>query len=73
MTQVLDEMGENKLRCPGHVLRKEDTKIVRVIKGIYVDYPLRGKITTKKEIMDVIQNYIKWKGVCADDARDRIL
>lgn len=33
----MEKIRENRLRCPEHVLRREETEVVRVIKEIYVE------------------------------------
>jgi len=53
-------MRENRLRWYGHVMRREDTEVVRTVMGLSVKGK-RERIRPKKKWLNVIQGLL----VCA--------
>ena len=47
VASIVDKMRENRLRWLGHVLRREETEAVRLVKEMYVDGK-RGRGRPKK-------------------------
>jgi len=65
-------MRENRFRWLGHVLRREKTKAVKLVKEIYVEGK-RGRARPEMRWLDVIKIDMKRAGVSVDeDAGDRV-
>jgi hypothetical protein len=68
VTSIVDKMRENILRWFGHVMRREETNVVRIV--MKMDFEtLRGK--PKKKWLDIIENYMRAVGVCVGAVENR--
>jgi hypothetical protein len=63
-------MRKNRLRWFGHVMRRKETNIVRVIMKKNVEGKKEEK-DQKKRWLDTIENYIRAVGVCVGDVENR--
>jgi len=67
---IVDKMKENRLRMFGRVMRREETKTVRMVMKMNVEGK-RGRGRPKKRRLDKIENDMRAAGVCKGDVKDR--
>jgi hypothetical protein len=63
VVSIVDKMRKNRLRWFGHVMRRKETKAVRVVIKMNIEGK-RGRRRPKKRWLDMIQNDIELL-VCA--------
>ena len=71
VASIVDKMRENRLRWLGHVLRREETEAVRLVREMHV-VGKRGRGRLKKRWGDVMASDMRKVGVSEEDAGDRV-
>ena len=71
VASIVDKMRENRLRWLGHVLRREETEAVRLVREMHV-VGKRGRGRPKKRWGDVMASDMRKVGVSEEDAGDRV-
>lgn len=72
MVPIVDKISKNRSRWLRNVLRRGETKAVRVVRGIYVEIN-KARERSKQRWADVINNDMKWVGVSKEGVEDRVL
>jgi hypothetical protein len=58
---IVDKMRENRLRWFGHLMRRQETKVVRAVMKINVEGK-QARVRPKKRWLDTIENYTRAVG-----------
>jgi len=70
VTSIVVKIKENRLRWFGHVMRREETKAVKVVMKMNVEGK-RGRGRPKMIWLDTIENNMRAVRVCLGDVKNR--